>query len=96
MQTLCDIRLLDVELIARYVQTAGDAKEVKGDCKEQCAIDLDIKSNHQDSLKLETNLPSAETIDFTVIYNKHKYDVQFPIDDNVGQLKKHLDKIIGK
>lgn len=45
--------------------------------------------------KLQTTLPSSETIDFTVIFNKNKYDVQFPLDDNIGQLKKHLEDVIG-
>lgn len=45
--------------------------------------------------KLQPTLPSSETIDFTVIFNKNKYDVQFPLDDNIGQLKKHLEDVIG-
>lgn len=46
--------------------------------------------------KLQPTLPSSETIDFTVIFNKNKYDVQFPLDDNIGQLKKHLEDVIGE
>lgn len=62
----------------------------------ESASEYVIKTGTEEPLKLETNLPSAETIDFTVIYNKNKYDVQFPLDDNVGQLKKHLEDVIGK
>lgn len=34
-------------------------------------------------------------MDFTIIYNKNKFDIKFPLDDTVGQLKKHLQDIIG-
>ncbi|XP_021928505.1 ubiquitin domain-containing protein UBFD1-like isoform X2 [Zootermopsis nevadensis] len=36
-----------------------------------------------------------ESVDFKVIYNKNKYDVNFLLDSTVGQLKQHLQDIIG-
>lgn len=36
-----------------------------------------------------------ECVDFKVIYNKKKYDVNFPLDDTIGQLKLHLQDITG-
>ncbi|XP_046659519.1 ubiquitin domain-containing protein UBFD1-like [Homalodisca vitripennis] len=82
---------------------AGDTGETKDDVSEKqknaSGGEYVIKTGAQEvaiePLKLETNLPTSETIDFTVIYNKNKYDVQFPLDDNVGQLKKHLEDVIG-
>jgi len=36
-----------------------------------------------------------EVVRFLVIYNKVKYDIEFPLDDTVADLKVHLNKIIG-
>ena len=36
---------------------------------------------------------TREHVDFKVIFNKQKYDVSFPLDDTVTQLKNHLEKI---
>ncbi|PSN43632.1 Ubiquitin domain-containing protein UBFD1 [Blattella germanica] len=44
--------------------------------------------------KDEIELPK-ESVDFKVIYNKNKFDVNFLLDNTVGQLKQHLQGIIG-
>lgn len=44
--------------------------------------------------KVEVEAPK-ESVDFKVIYNKNKYDVNFLLDGTVGQLKQHLQDIIG-
>jgi len=41
------------------------------------------------------NLIMVETTDFFVIYNKNKYDVQFPLDDNAGTLGNQREHGIG-
>jgi hypothetical protein len=38
---------------------------------------------------------SGEQIDFKIVYNKKKYDITFGLDDTVGQLKAHLQDVIG-
>jgi hypothetical protein len=42
----------------------------------------------------EVEVPK-ERVDFKVIYSKNKYDVSFPLDSTVGELKQHLQDIIG-
>ncbi|XP_066992216.1 ubiquitin domain-containing protein UBFD1 isoform X2 [Anabrus simplex] len=37
----------------------------------------------------------TEFVDFKVIYNKTKYDISFELDNTVGQLKQHLQDVIG-
>lgn len=36
-----------------------------------------------------------ETIEFKVVYNKAKFDIVFPLDDSIAQLKKHLEYVTG-
>ncbi|XP_054288770.1 ubiquitin domain-containing protein UBFD1-like isoform X1 [Macrosteles quadrilineatus] len=78
---------------------AGDAGDAKDEVNNKPNCEYVIKNHAKETaiepIKMEPNLPAAEIIDFTVIYNKNKHDVQFPLDDNVGQLKKHLEDVIG-
>ncbi|XP_034235867.1 ubiquitin domain-containing protein UBFD1-like [Thrips palmi] len=39
--------------------------------------------------------PNIEDVDFKVIFSKSKYDITFPLDDTVAQLKDHLEIITG-
>ncbi|KAE8740118.1 hypothetical protein FOCC_FOCC014378 [Frankliniella occidentalis] len=39
--------------------------------------------------------PNTEDVDFKVIFSKSKYDITFPLDDTVAQLKEHLEMITG-
>ncbi|KAK4293707.1 hypothetical protein Pmani_033609 [Petrolisthes manimaculis] len=39
-------------------------------------------------------LPTGEAVSFKLVYNKTKYDIEFPIDGTVKQLKEHLSSII--
>ncbi|KAK3914967.1 Ubiquitin domain-containing protein UBFD1 [Frankliniella fusca] len=39
--------------------------------------------------------PNTEDVDFKVIFSKSKYDITFPLDDTVSQLKEHLEVITG-
>lgn len=47
-----------------------------------------------EKVKEEVEVPK-DSVDFKVIYNKNKYDVNFLLDGTVGQLKQHLQDIIG-
>ncbi|KAK3091100.1 hypothetical protein FSP39_017109 [Pinctada imbricata] len=37
----------------------------------------------------------CETVDFKVVFNKQKYDVTFPLDETVANLKVHVQKLTG-
>ncbi|XP_045135314.1 ubiquitin domain-containing protein UBFD1-like isoform X3 [Portunus trituberculatus] len=39
-------------------------------------------------------LPTGEAVNFKLVYNKTKYDIEFPVDGTVKQLKEHLTSII--
>ncbi|XP_063858605.1 ubiquitin domain-containing protein UBFD1-like isoform X2 [Scylla paramamosain] len=39
-------------------------------------------------------LPTGEAVSFKLVYNKTKYDIEFPVDGTVKQLKEHLTSII--
>jgi len=34
-------------------------------------------------------------VEFTVIYNKQKYEVKFALDETVDALKTHIEKLTG-
>lgn len=74
----------------------GDNNKENGN--KECSYVINAGSQGEENttaLKDEPSLPKADIVDFTVIYNKNKFDVKFPLDDTVGQLKKHLQDIIG-
>ncbi|XP_041363945.1 ubiquitin domain-containing protein UBFD1-like isoform X2 [Gigantopelta aegis] len=43
----------------------------------------------------ETDRSSEECIDFKIIYNKQKFDVNFPLDKTASQLKVHVQSLTG-
>lgn len=43
----------------------------------------------------EAEISKGDQIDFKIVYNKKKYDITFGLDDTVGQLKSHLQDVIG-
>ncbi|XP_014271163.1 ubiquitin domain-containing protein UBFD1 [Halyomorpha halys] len=49
-----------------------------------------------DAANLQENKSSSpkEIVSFTVIHNKNRFDVQFPLDETVSKLKQHLQNII--
>lgn len=54
------------------------------------------KENHLIDTTQPLNKEMAEETTFRVIYNKNKYDVSFPLNLTVMELKTHLQSIIGK
>lgn len=85
---MCFFYFVDVE--------CGDNKE---NGSKECSYVINAGSQGEENnttLKDDLSLPKADIVDFTVIYNKNKFDVKFPLDDTVGQLKKHLQDIIGE
>ena len=39
--------------------------------------------------------PVQEMVEFTVIYNKQKYELKFALDETVDTLKTHIEKLTG-
>ncbi|KAK6630732.1 hypothetical protein RUM44_002901 [Polyplax serrata] len=59
-------------------------------------IDTDKENeNNKSDLTSTLGLQDEEAIPLKVIYNKNKYDVNFPLNQTVMQLKHHLQNIIG-
>lgn len=62
--------------------------------------DSTSKYEIQDIQKTDSNIattsqdPPQENIDFKVIYNKQRINVNFPLDGTVAELKAHLQNII--
>lgn len=44
---------------------------------------------------LSSNL-DVEVVEFKVVFNKRKFDVNFNLDSTIAQLKEHLHTIIGE
>ena len=44
---------------------------------------------------METEKLDREMVEFTVIYNKQKYEVKFALDETVDTLKNHIEKLTG-
>jgi len=59
----------------------------------------DEKCNESDEGKVSATAASSEEtgekVEFKVIFNKKKYDVTFPMDNDIGALKSHLQPMIG-
>jgi hypothetical protein len=69
--------------------------EKGGDSSDKCnsenkGAQSDICTNVKEEVEVQ-----KDSVDFKVIYNKNKYDVNFPLDSTVSQLKQHLQDIIG-
>jgi hypothetical protein len=60
----------------------------------QTKVEVEAPKVGVEAPKVEVEAPK-ESVDFKVIYNKNKYDVNFLLDGTVGQLKQHLQDIIG-
>lgn len=73
----------------------GDAGGSKCN-SERKGAESDICTQTKEEEEEEVDVPvPKESVDFKVIYNKNKYDVNFLLDSTVGQLKQHLQDIIG-
>jgi len=61
------------------------------DKEEKCSESDDTKVNVTTANSEET----GEKVEFKVIFNKKKHDVTFPLDNDIGALKSHLQPLIG-
>lgn len=82
---------------AEQVASGSGSKEPE---KQGIACTTKIKTCDSDSARFHPkspeHSPSSEDVDFKVIFSKSKYDITFPLDDTVAQLKDHLEVITGK
>ncbi|XP_049861339.1 ubiquitin domain-containing protein UBFD1-like [Schistocerca gregaria] len=69
----------------------------KGDCSsENCRPNAEcLPETEKESGTIPDGDVNVEKVDFKVIYNKTKYDISFGLDSTVGQLKEHLQDVIG-
>jgi len=61
------------------------------DKEEKCSESDDTKVSVTTANSEET----GEKVEFKVIFNKKKHDVTFPLDNDIGALKSHLQPLIG-
>ncbi|CAG2055842.1 unnamed protein product [Timema podura] len=64
--------------------------EIEASDEHLCEKDSSDSQNHAGVLP-----PPKQYVDFKVIYNKTKYDINFAVDDTVVQLKQYLQDVIG-
>lgn len=81
---------------AEQLASGSGSKEPE---KQGIACTTKIKTCDSDSARFHPkspeHSPSSEDVDFKVIFSKSKYDITFPLDDTVAQLKDHLEVITG-
>lgn len=71
----------------------GDNNKENGSV--ECSRLIDTSESESSEKQLPAEQPPLELVDLTVIYNKQKFDIKFSLDQTIGQLKKHLQDIIG-
>ena len=59
------------------------------------AITAEEKTEAKEEVKEEDSTPK-EMVKFKVVYNKQKYDINFPLDETVQSLKDHLTSVTGE
>lgn len=72
-----------------------DTGEVEMHCEESRVSASDPAAS--DTTTTDDNAaveqPVQEMVEFTIIYNKQKYEVKFPLDESVDALKNHIEKL---
>lgn len=69
-----------------------DSGEIMANNKDQGKMELSSEEKPIDSSASEKE--NKEKVDFKVVFNKKKFDVNFDMDDTIGALKVHLADII--
>lgn len=87
---------------ASPVEEEGDSQHKTVEQTAEGVAEVQQEEEAEGAENKETTTPasqasssSGEQIDFKIVYNKKKYDVTFGLDDTVGQLKSHLQDVIG-
>lgn len=67
-----------------------------GECSKTVAGTVQDTPEAEKSISSPGNSPGTdEKVEFKVIYNKKKYDVSFSLNATIGELKSHLQPMIG-
>ena len=84
--------LADMELDNKEnLESSGSSSKM--DVEQSSEKASDAKTEPSEGL-VDSNSSCSEKVDFKVVYNKKKYDINFGLDDTVGALKVHLANII--
>ena len=75
--------------------SAAAAAAAAAPVEEEGGDSLPKVTEKEEEESKESEQSSSEQIDFKIVYNKKKYDITFGLDDTVGQLKSHLQDVIG-
>nr|XP_033333708.1 ubiquitin domain-containing protein UBFD1-like isoform X1 [Megalopta genalis]XP_033333709.1 ubiquitin domain-containing protein UBFD1-like isoform X1 [Megalopta genalis] len=78
------------ELVSNTNSNETTSTEIKDSIPKCEILDTQLKDNNMTDLQD----PPQENIDFKVIYNKQRINVNFPLDGTVAQLKAYLQNII--
>ena len=73
------------------LESSGSSSKMEVEQSSEKASDA--KTEPSEGL-VDSNSSCSEKVDFKVVYNKKKYDINFGLDDTVGALKVHLANII--
>jgi len=78
---------------------SGDVEQDSSSRVDGNTEDKDEKFSESDDAKVSVTTANSdetgEKVEFKVIFNKKKYDVTFPLDNDIGALKSHLQPLIG-
>ena len=79
---------------------SGEVEQDSSSRVEGNTEDKDEKCSESDDTKVSVPTTNSEEdtgekVEFKVIFNKKKYDVTFPLDNDIGALKSHLQPLIG-
>lgn len=78
-------------------KVAVTESETKAEESQQEASETELPSSDTKPDTTENQciaVPTGETVSFKLIYSKTKYDIEFPVDGTIKQLKEHLSSII--
>lgn len=83
------------------VVRASESQAIAGSSTKQAKLEEGMKTCNSESTVFRPRSPdnspdTAEDATFKVIFSKSKYDITFPLDDTVAQLKDHLEVITGE
>lgn len=77
----------DVEQDSSSSRVDGNTEDKDEKCSESDDAKVSVTTANSDE--------TGEKVEFKVIFNKKKYDVTFPLDNDIGALKSHLQPLIG-
>lgn len=80
-----------------HAEVISNSNSNENSCEEKKTTAADSESvdtQQENSVATTSQDPPQENIDFKVIYNKQRIDVNLPLDSTIAELKAHLQNII--